>query len=215
MMIKAIQLFRKNRSRILELGFIYDWWAEQTPALQKQFDEILRAQIVLTVSAFDTFVHDCVRIGMVRQFTKSGNLSKSLKKYAIPFEDFQIINNLSTFPDKVMYLDGVIKKINSKYSYQSPANVEYALGLLGVSNIWTKVSSMMRIPANDVKAELANIVNRRNKIAHEADMDIFGVSLNPIKKAEVMHVMDFMYGLSISIYQLVKRIDTAHNPSNS
>lgn len=203
-MLKAIQLFRSNRSRILDLGAVYDLLAGQAPLLQKQLDEILRAQLVLAVSAFDTYIHDCVRIGIVRQFTTSGTLSNSLKNYPIPFEDLQIINGLATTADKAIYLDGVIKKVNSKDSYQSPLSIEYALGLLGINSLWTKVSPNMKMPANDVKSELANIVNRRNKIAHESDLDALGISLNPITKAEVMHVISFIYGLAISIYMLLK-----------
>ena len=203
-MLKAIRLFRSNRSRILDLGAVYDLLAGQVPLLQKQLDEILRAQLVLAVSAFDTYIHDCVRIGIVRQFTTSGTLSNSLKNYPIPFEDLQIINGLSTTADKAIYLDGVIKKVNSKDSYQSPLSIEYALGLLGINSLWTKVSQNMKMPANDVKSELANIVNRRNKIAHESDLDALGISLNPITKAEVMHVISFIYGLAISIYTILK-----------
>lgn len=203
-MLKAIQLFRSNRSRILDLGAVYDLWIGQAPLLQKQLDEILRAQLVLAVSAFDTFIHDCVRIGIIRQSMTSSTLSNSLKKFPIPFEDLQIINGLATMADKAIYLDGVIKRVNSKDSYQSPTSIEYALGLLGVNGIWSKVALSMKMPANDVKAELANIVNRRNKIAHESDLDVFGISLNPITKAEVMHVLHFIYGLSIGIYRLIK-----------
>ena len=203
-MLKAIQLFRSNRSRILDLGAIYDLWVGKAPMLQKHLDEVLRAQVVLTVSAFDTFIHDCVRIGITRQFVSSGTLSNSLKGFPIPYEDFQAINSLATMTDKALYLDGVIKKVNSKDSYQSPASVEYALGLLGISNVWTKLSPGMKMPASDIKAELANIVNRRNKIAHESDMDALGVSLNPITKVEVMHVLSFTYGLAINVYLIVK-----------
>lgn len=203
-MLNALLLFRRNRARILDLGAVYDLCLGRAPLLTNQLDEILRAQIVLSVSAFDTFIHDCVRIGIVRQFTTAGVLSNSLKSYSIPFEDFQTINALPTINDKTLYLDGVIKKVNSKISYQRPASIENAMSLLGVGNIWSKVSMGMKMPASDIKAELSNIVNRRNMIAHESDLDALGVSLNPITKAEVNHVLSFLYGLAINIYYLIK-----------
>lgn len=203
-MLRAILLFRRNRERILDLGAVYDLWMGQAPLLQKQLDEILRAQLVLTISAFDTFIHDCVRIGIVRKFLANGVINNNLSKYSIPFEDLLIINSLQSNNDKANYLDSVIKKINSKDSYQSPASVEFALGLLGIGNLWSKLSLTMGMPANDIKLELSNIVNRRNKIAHESDLNVLGVSLNPITKADVTRVLHFIYELALSIYKLLK-----------
>lgn len=203
-MINAILMFRRNRARVLDIGAVYDLWIGQDPLLQKQFEEILRAQIVLIISAFDTFIHDCVRIGIVRKYSVSGSLSNQLKRFSIPFCDLVGINNLTTMTEKVQYLDGVIRKVNSKDSYQSPDSVEYAMGLLGIKNIWTKVSAGMHMPAADIRSELSSIVNRRNKIAHESDLDSLGVSLNPITKAEVSQVLCFIYGLALSIYYLLK-----------
>ena len=51
-MINAVLLFRQNRNRILKLGAVYDFWLGQAPLLQEQLDEVLRAQLVQTVSAF-------------------------------------------------------------------------------------------------------------------------------------------------------------------
>lgn len=197
-------MFRRNRARILDLSAVYDYWVGQAPLLQNQLDEVLRAELVQTVSAFDTFIHDCVRIGIVNKFISSGVLSSSLKEYPIPFEDFEAINALPNMNDKALYLDGVIKKVNSKDSYQSPKSVEYALGLIGVTNIWSKVAPGMRMSAQDVRLELSNIVNRRNKIAHESDLNPLGVSLNPITKAEVDNVILFIYGLVINIFHQVR-----------
>lgn len=203
-MIEAILMFRRNRKRILDLRAVYDYWVGQAPLLQSQLDEVLRAELVQIVSAFDTFIHDCVRIGIVSKFVSSGILSNSLKEYPIPFKDFEAINALPNMNDKALYLDGVIKKVNSKDSYQSPKSIESALGLIGVTNIWTKVAPNMKMSAKDVKLELGNIVNRRNKIAHESDLNPLGVSLNPITKPDVDNVISFIYGLVISIFHQVR-----------
>ena len=197
-------MFRRNRSRILDLGSVYDFWLGQAPLLQQQLDEVLRAQLVQIVSAFDTFIHDCVRIGIVKQFISSGTISNSLRGYPVPFEDFQIINSLPNVTDKALYLDGVIKKVNSRDSYQSPKGVEYAMSLIGVGGIWSKVAPRMKMTAQDVKTELGSIVNRRNKIAHESDLNALGISLNPISKTEVDRVMSFIFGLVINIYHEVR-----------
>lgn len=203
-MIDAILMFRRNRARIIDLGSIYGFWCDKTPILQAQLDEILRAQLVLIVSAFDTFIHDCVRIGIVKQFGMSGAIAHKLNNYRVSFEDMRNMCALSSSADRMFYLDGVIRKANSHDSFQSPTNVEYAMGLLGVGHLWLALSKGMGMPAADIRAELSNIVNRRNKIAHESDLDPTGVSLNPITKKEVDEVIRFMYGLAINVYLLLK-----------
>lgn len=203
-MVNAVLMFRRNRSRILDLEAVYDLMMDHAPLLQNQLDELLRAQLVQIVSSFDTFIHDCVRIGIVRQFINGGARSSSLKTYPIPYEDFCAINAIPNINDKALYLNGVIKKINSKDSFQGPVSVEYALGLIGVDKLWLRVAPGMRMQANDVKLELANIVNRRNKIAHESDLDALGVSLNPITSEEIDRVMTFVYGLVIQIFHIVR-----------
>jgi hypothetical protein len=62
----------------------------------------------------------------------------------------------------------------------------------------------MKMKPEDIKLELANVVNRRNKIAHESDMNILGTSLNPITKNEVDKVIKFIYGLVIYIYHHIR-----------
>lgn len=59
----------------------------------------------------------------------------------------------------------------AKDSFQSPKSIEYALGLIDISKIWTAASTFCNT-ADNVKNELALIVQRRNQIAHEADVDI-------------------------------------------
>lgn len=203
-MVRAVSIFRRNRSRILDLKTVYSLMVSHAPLLQDQLDEILRAQLVQIISSFDTFIHDCVRIGIVSHFIHGGASSNLLKTYPIPYEDFCTINTISSTNAKALYLDGVIKKINSKDSYQSPTSVEYALGLIGVDKLWARVAPGMGMSAYDVKLELANIVNRRNKIAHESDLDALGVSLNPITPGEIDHVMSFIYELVIQIFHIVR-----------
>ena len=203
-MIKALILFRRNRSRIMELGSIYSYWVKNVPLLTSQSDEILRAQWVMIVSAFDTFIHDCVRTGIIKAYQTKGVMSNALQDYPIPFGDMLGIEMEPTAAAKEALLDGVLRKINAKDSYQSPKSVEYALNLIGKSGIWNQLSVPMHMPARDIKNKLTIIVHRRNKIAHESDFNAVGSALNAISKTDVDDVISFITNLVVSIYNITK-----------
>ena len=66
-MNRAFQQFEINLQCTKQLGIIYLAFIDKlTKAIS--LDELLRAEIVLAVSALDCYVHDIVRIGMVAAF---------------------------------------------------------------------------------------------------------------------------------------------------
>ena len=66
-MIRAIDKFSANIGRVRELGNLHAAICNMT---SKAIDtsDILRAEIVLAVSALDTLVHDIVNIGIIEIF---------------------------------------------------------------------------------------------------------------------------------------------------
>ena len=57
---------------------------------------------------------------------------------------------------------------------------------------------------NDVKAELANIVWQRHKIAHEADFDHLTQSKRPRDRASTFQAIAFIEKLCIAIHEIVR-----------
>lgn len=202
-MINAIVQFRRNRDRTLELGSIYNLLEAHYPLLVAQREEVLRAQIVLIVSAFDTFIHDCIRTGIINIFSGSRNAGNTLSSYAIPFDQVQSLDKMPSIQDKINHLDNILREKNSKDSYQSPKSIEYALGLINVDKVWTRLSPFMNKSAADIRNQLALIVDRRNKIAHESDYNPFNRQNYPITKQDVDDVINYMNLLVIGIYKIV------------
>ena len=56
-------------------------------------------------------------------------------------------------------------------SFQQPDKIADAIRLFSDVKLWQQVALELAIPEQDVKARLKLIVDRRNKIAHEADVD--------------------------------------------
>lgn len=193
-MINPIRVFEKNIESIDSLSNIYLFF-ENKKVEALDFSEILRAEYVLLVSAFDHFIHEIVKSGMLKIFDGTNTPNKNYENFAISLKTLQLIMSTENENDRKSILDGEIKKITSKDSYQSPSNVEKALSLIDLNNVWLKVSSDMNMNPADIKSKLALIVNRRNKIAHEADFDYLLGHKIPIDRILVDDIKDFITNL--------------------
>jgi len=198
-MSNALDIFKKNIDSINSLGSIYMYF-ENNKVKALDFSEILRAEYVLLVSAFDHFIHEVVKEGMLKIFEGSKSANKNFDNFSITLKTLNLILSAEHQHEKKAILDGEIKKITAKDSYQSPSSVEKALNLIDINNIWSIVSPHMGISPKDIKDQLALIVNRRNKIAHEADFDTLIGAKNPIDRLLVDEVKTFLTKLVYSVH---------------
>lgn len=203
-MQRAIEKFRQNIESVRELDSIFGLITSNYPLLEDQSREILRAEIVLSVSALDCFIHDLIKQGMVETYQGDRIASNQLSTYQIPFKFLKLIENSEQLDDKLAYLENAIKENNSKDSYQSPKSIEYALQLINISSVWKNLASPMNLKAEDIKGELSLIIDRRNKIAHEADYDVLTGSKYPIDRQNINDVIQFIESLCESIYKIAQ-----------
>lgn len=202
-MINALDQYIKNSLSIKELGHLYELISTNFPLLDKQGEEILRAQIVLIVGALDCYIHDCVRIGLLHIY--NGKRLETITTYTYQL-NFKLLRDMESSKDinaKTVILESYIREKNSKESYQSPKSIEYALGLINVTKLWSQLSNIMKIPPKDIKDRLALIVNRRNKIAHESDLNPLTGGKFPIEKKTVNDVISFIDDFAYSISKIV------------
>jgi hypothetical protein len=200
-MQRAIEKFRLNIESVKDLHTIYIFLINNYP---EQASDILRAEIVLAVSALDCFIHDLVKQGMIETYQGVRTSSKQFESYQIPFNFFKLIENADNSEEKLAHLEKSIQKINSKDSYQSPKGIDYALGLINISKIWASVANLMNGRAGDIKDYLSEIIDRRNKIAHEADYNALTGSKTPIEQQNINDVIQFIENICESIYQIAK-----------
>ena len=158
--------FEKNLESINILGGLYDYLSPQLKAVD--LSELLRAQYVMIVSALDHYVHTRVREDLLDIFydnTKtSPNISISLKIVKLLLQE-------QNKDEQRRILDAEIRNILSKDSYQSSRNIENAFGLIEIKKIWSSIAVNFGMSADDLVKTLNLIVTRRNKIAHESDIN--------------------------------------------
>jgi len=197
-MSNSLTQFHKNIESINTIDGIYTYFESQVKAID--LSEILRAEYVLLVSAFDYYIHDVVREGMLKIFDGQKKANENYEKFFISLKTLNLI--LSTKDENVrrQLLDTEIRKTTCKQSYQTPSNVERALALITMKSIWSSVSVSLKMHKNDLTKKLNLIVNRRNKIAHEADIDPVTNDKIPIDRETIIEVKTF-------ITKLVKTID--------
>ena len=72
---------------------------------------------------------------------------------------------------RVRLIESDLRRQFAKESFQSSRQIETSLAQIGITKIWTKLSSMIGQPPEDIKIKLDLLVRRRNQIVHEGDLD--------------------------------------------
>ncbi len=167
-MQSALDQFHISINRVRDLIAVHNSVkAQSTPALD--LSDILRAALVLAVSALDYYIHEVVKLGMLE-------IHQGLRPEPPAFSSFQISlgtarEGLKNPPDFGSYLEDEIRQRHSYKSFQQPDNIADAIRLISDKKLWQEVGNIMGRPDKDIKQELKIIIDRRNKIAHEADID--------------------------------------------
>lgn len=205
-MQRAIDLFKYNIESVLKLDVLY-LFIEDKNVKAIDPNEILRSEIVLAVSALDTFISDLLYYGIVQVFEGSRELSpdqmKPFNTFNIDMETLKKIIQAENEDIKKEILGSYIKKFNSKNAFQDPKQIESALNILGIRNLWVKIGEKISESGEDVKKELANITWQRHKIAHESDIDPVTLLKRDRDRESTLVAIQFIKKICDSIYELL------------
>ncbi len=206
-MNSPIELFNKNIESIDKLTEIYNLIIAREVVKKSDAEEILRAEIVLSVSAFDTYMHDLVREKIINSFFDGSYEKVDFTKVDVSGECLKNLLNAKTESEKKKILSDEVRRLHALNSYQSPKSIDYVVGgIINIKKIWSKLSDKFRLTvgfetytAENVKSELALIINRRNKITHESDYNPSIYEKNEIERVDVDTVIKFLTTLVYSI----------------
>lgn len=194
-----LALFRQN------LAFARTMTATAT-ALELQFtsaidvSDLLRAALVQGVSAFDHFIHEEVRVRMV------GLLAVSKSQWPSAFQRFRVAMSSvdeATKTTSAAWLENEVRRQHGFLAFQHPEKVADAIRLVTDVELWSAVASDLGLTAADAKTRLQLIVDRRNKIAHEADTDPTPPrSRYPINRQLVDDSLDYLESVAASVVRV-------------
>jgi hypothetical protein len=109
-----------------------------------------------------------------------------------------------TTPGSTQWLEDEVRRQHSWLSFQHPDKVADAIRLFCGKELWKEVGTRLAIDAKSAKNRLALIVDRRNKIAHEADMDPSSPGARwPIDEVLVQEAIDTIEGIANAIYEVI------------
>jgi hypothetical protein len=200
-MKQALVQFRINMDRVRHLSSIFHAF-ENITTEAIDLSDVLRAELVLAVSVLDHFIHDLVYFGMIEIYTGRRAFTTAYYKFPIPLRAaHHALSDAAT----TEWLETVIRQTHGWKSFQNPKNIAEAIRLISDINLWDEVGKAMNLSATDIKTELKTIVDRRNKIAHEADIDPTCPGVRwPITQDDVDRAVDFIHSLGEIIYQVIQ-----------
>jgi len=201
-MQSAIDLFRISIARVRDLIAVHNSLKAQASSVL-DLSDMLRAALVLAVSALDYYIHEVVRIGMLEIHRGQRPEPPAFSGFKISLGNARTGINAGQNIDS--WLEDEIRQSHSYKSFQSPKAIADAVRLICDKKLWEEVSTNMGRSDRDIKQQLSLIVDRRNKIAHEADIDPTLSIGNrwPIDELLVNEAVDFIEQVVESIHNIL------------
>ena len=201
-MQSAIDLFRLSIARVRDLIAVHNSLKAQASSVL-DLSDMLRAALVLAVSALDYYIHEVVRIGMLEIHGGQRPEPPAFSGFQISLGNARAGINAGQNIDS--WLEDEIRQRHSYKSFQQPNAIADAIRLICDKKLWEEVSINMGSPAKDIKQQLSRIVDRRNKIAHEADIDpSYPIGDRwPIDELLVDEAVDFLEQVVESIHKIL------------
>jgi hypothetical protein len=201
-MLNARSVFLANIRIAREQSSLYDFLVNSVVS-PFAYDDILRSQVVYSVSAFDKLIHDIIRVGMVATFVGNRQPTPKYHAEAITIELHGALLAAGMPPAELLFDQEVIKKLRILV-FQDPNKVSDGLSLIWPEvHKWAAIAGAIGISVNDAKTTMKLISIRRNAIVHEADMDPVTNARTPISRAEANEITDFLEVCGTAIVNLV------------
>jgi hypothetical protein len=199
----AIDQFRSNIARVRDIGGLHHSISNMTtPALD--LSDLLRTQIVMCVSALDHYVHEVTRLGMLKCLSGSRTRTPAFLRY-----DVSIANALQAAAPGTTTTDWLDEEIRIRHgfiSFQTPDKIADAVRLISPIPLWNSLAASLNTTSDHLKKQLQLIIDRRNKIVHEADIDPTYPGSGarwPITAAMVNDSVDFIETLCEALHPLL------------
>lgn len=130
--------------------------------------DLLRAELALAVSALDYFVHEISRMGMLEIYVGVRPVTSNFQNFRV---NMSSVSDAIAAPSDYNWLEREVINQHRRDSFQSYDNIADAIRLFYGKSPWPEVSDIVSLETRDIKETLNLIVDRRNKIVHEADME--------------------------------------------
>ncbi len=198
--MQAIRYLEDNLNRVQHAHGIYLNLSGSVTEVM-ELSDLLRAELVQLVSAVDHFVHELVLEGMLETF---GGLRTPTQQFGgFKISVSAIVDRSPT--ESFSKFEYEIRRHHGYKSFQRPDKIAEAVRLISTAELWNETAKNMQMDPSKVKQKLSLLVDRRDKIVHEADVDpSYPAELWPITVSDVEESISFVDEVGHSIHELVK-----------
>jgi len=204
-MLRAKSVFDNSFTRVLNIHDLYRHLVHEQHFQSEFLSDMLRSEIVYIISAFDKFIHDIVKDGILETYNSLRVPTPAFNNFPINLSQMDSIVNPMPTISPIDILENIIIENHKHLSFQDPDKISQALSLVWLENHkWQKIADHLSMNQNALKIELKNIVIRRNQIVHEADIDLFTNDIQVINESDVSNSVNFIKSLSDAIYNLIR-----------
>ncbi|MFP1962619.1 HEPN domain-containing protein [Lonsdalea quercina] len=202
-MYNAFINFKHNLEESKALSALYNYLVE-TVHTPMPYDDVLRAQFVYSVSAFDKFMHDIILIGLVDTYIGARSPTDKYYGEVLPMRTIDILSSSTLPPPEFHFREAMRAKLKI-ISYQDPNKIADGLSYIWrESHKWAKVAVNMGLTEDVVKTKLRLIADRRNAIVHESDVNPATQKKFVIDAISTNEITQFLHDCGTEIYNLVK-----------
>ena len=202
-----IKHFEEVWTRCSEISALHAYLASNVSGVLHP-DELLRSEWVTRLSALDLYVHELVAQRMLAVFEGRLPTTPAYLRFQVPIEALDRIRRAPAPLDASAAFDLEVRSQLSKNTYQHPDNIADAIRLCSSVDLWNEVAVRLGATpqgkisvAKGLRRNLSLIVQRRNKIAHEGDLQpTISREPWPINQVDVAFVADH-------IEKIVRAID--------
>jgi len=202
-MSDSLSRFNQNILDTKALATVHSYLADNVRA-SVSFSDLLRAQIVYAVSAFDKLLHDLVREGIMQIYSGAKAPTPKYLSESIPLSIVRQLNAAPAPADGCVIFEGYIIQKLKVMSFQDPDKISNGLSYIwDERNKWLCIGTEAGINHETLKTNIKLIVARRNSIVHEADLDPISHDKYPIDQADCNHALDVIERAGKAIHRVV------------
>ncbi len=202
-----LEHFETVWARCAQLSTLHAYLAKNVSGVLDT-DELLRAEWVARLSAFDLYVHELVAQLMLETFEGRRPASPANLRFSVSSETLDRIRRAVTPSDATAAFDLEVRNQLSYLTFQDPDKVADGVRLCSAGELWNDVALKLGATAatkvakaKSLKKDLSIIVQRRNRIAHEGDLKPSPLrEPSPISQSDLAFVAGF-------VEKLVRAID--------
>jgi len=199
-MQQTLDVLRENVRRAEALVGLHVSLSKQT-TIALDLSDLLRAAFVMAISALDQFIHELTRAGMLEIHEGKRGATVTYEKFGIPLSLLAAVTDPLTAQAT---LELEIRQRHSYLSFQQPDKIADAIRHVAPDGLWAAVAAALGRDSKALKTELSLIVDRRNKIAHEADVDpTYPGQRWPIASADAQAACDLIREIAEQIFAYV------------